>query len=495
MEGFGKRDYSRLFVLNETAMLIGGRWRIKRMKRKKHTLYRSEQLEVRHKLVIHFVVFAFLTIFVGKSLFVKSDLFLLYLYGVSVTVVLTINFYFAIFKYEDPAILAENIERDNSKKGIKPKSPLVSCMVAVFNEEDAIEQCILSLLAQTYENKEIIFVNDGSTDKTAEILDQYARDGSIKVIHQKNSGKKRALGKAMREAHGSIFAFSDSDSVWAVDALEKIVRIFNVFPDVGGVSGHFRLKNSATNILTRAQDSWADGQFAIRKAFESYFGAVTCISGPLAAFRREAIYNFIPAWEQDMFLGQEFRFATDRTLTGFLLGSKWIGKKLKEKYAQDDCVREADYPLRDWRVVYSKSAKSWTLLPDTFRNLIKQHVRWKKSFIRNTFFTGSFYWRKPFLPSLVYYLHIVFVLIGPVIAFRHLIYLPIQGNVWAAILYVMGIVFIGFMFGLAYRLENRGSDSHIWIYRPVMSLLSTLVLSWIIFYSALTIKKMVWYRG
>ena len=75
MEGFGKRDYSRLFVLSETAMLIGGRWRIKRMKRRKHTLYRSEQLEVRHKLVIHFVVFAILTIFIGKSLFVKSDLF------------------------------------------------------------------------------------------------------------------------------------------------------------------------------------------------------------------------------------------------------------------------------------------------------------------------------------------------------------------------------------------------------------------------------------
>ncbi len=263
----------------------------------------------------------------------------------------------------------------------------------------------------------------------------------------------------------------------------------------GGVSGHFRLKNSATNILTRAQDSWADGQFAIRKAFESYFGAVTCVSGPLAVFRREAVYNYIPAWEQDMFLGQEFKFATDRTLTGFVLGSKYVGRALKRKYEDDPCVKEIDYPERDWKVVYSKSTKSWTILPDTLSRILKQQIRWKKSFIRNTFFTGSFYWHKPLLASLVYYLHVLFVLAGPFIAFRHILYLPLRGNGIAALMYIFGIIFVGFLFGLAYRLENRGSDSHIWIYRPVMSLLSTLVFSWLIFYSAFTIRKMVWTRG
>lgn len=369
----------------------------------------------------------------------------------------------------------------------------MSCMVAVYNEEKVIEQCILSLLEQSYGNKEVIFVNDGSTDKTGEILDEYARTGQIRVVHQKNAGKKRALGRAMREAKGEIFAFSDSDSVWAVDAIETIVPVFNVFPDVGAVSGHFRLKNARVNILTKAQDAWAEGQFAIRKAFESYYGAVTCVSGPLAVFRRSAIYNYIAAWEQDTFLGQEFKFATDRTLTGFVLGSSYVGKELKKKYVHEDCVQSVDYPEREWRVVYSKSAKSWTILPETFKALIKQHTRWKKSFIRNTFFTGSFYWRKPFPTALVYYLHVLFVVIGPLVAFRHLIYLPIQGNALAAFLYIGGIVFIGFMFGLAYRLENK--NCHLWMYRPVMSLLSTLILSWLVYYSAFTIKKMVWHRG
>lgn len=459
----------------------------------KQTFYRDSRLDIRHKLVIHFIVLAILTIFIGKSFFVESPYIFLYAYGIFVTLVLGLNFYIAIFKYEDPAVLAKKQEDQDRNAGLPPAKPLVSCMVAVYNEEVAIEHCILSLLRQTYQNKEIIFVNDGSTDGTAKVLDEYARDGRITVIHQKNAGKKRALGRAMREAKGSIFAFSDSDSIWAADAIEKIVPIFNVFPDVGGVSGHFRLRNSGSNILTKAQDSWADGQFAIRKAFESYFGAVSCVSGPLAVFRKAAIYNFIPAWEQDTFLGQEFKFATDRTLTGFLLGSQYVGDKIKAKYAKEDCVREVDYPTRDWKVVYAKSAKSWTILPETFSGLIKQHVRWKKSFIRNTFFTGSFYWRKPFLPALVYYFHVVFVVFGPLVAFRHIIYLPIQGDIFSAFLYVGGIIFIGFMFGLAYRLENK--SCHLWMYRPVMSLLSTLVLSWLVYYSAFTIRKMVWHRG
>ncbi|MFH0856608.1 MAG: hypothetical protein V1860_01790 [bacterium] len=156
-------------------------------------------------------------------------------------------------------------------------------------------------------------------------------------------------------------------------------------------------------------------------------------------------------------------------------------------------VRSIDYPEKDWDIVYTKSAKVWTQVPDTVGKMFKQQVRWKKSFIRNMFFTGKFYWQKPFLPAFFYYLHLLFVIIGPVIAFRHLVYIPLKGDIYSAFLYLAGIVFIGFLFGLAYRYENN--DSQNWIYRPLMSILSTLVLSWLIFYSALTIKKMTWSRG
>lgn len=78
-------------------------------------------------------------------------------------------------------------------------------------------------------------------------------------------------------------------------------------------------------------------------------------------------------------------------------------------------------------------------------------------------------------------------------AFRHLLYLPLGGNFYSAFLYIAGIMFIGFLYGLAYKLENR--KCHKWVYRPVMSLLSTLIFSWFIYYSVFTIKKMVWARA
>jgi hypothetical protein len=191
-------------------------------------------------------------------------------------------------------------------------------------------------------------------------------------------------------------------------------------------------------------------------------------------------------------LGQEFRFATDRTLTGIVLGAPYIGEKLRSKYTSSKFMEKL-YPIRKYKVVYTKFAKARTHVPDTFSRMLKQQVRWKKSFIRNTFFTGSFYWRAPFIPMMVYYLHIIFVVVGPYIVFRHLIYLPSQGNTYTFMLYIAGIIFIGFMFGLAFKLENP--QSRRWVYRPFMSLISTLILSWLIFYSAFTIKNMKWHRG
>jgi len=366
-------------------------------------------------------------------------------------------------------------------------------MVAVKDEEKNISRCIDSMLRQTYVQKEIIVVNDGSTDGTLAILREYEQDGRIILINlEKNLGKKKALGRAMAIAKGEIFAHTDSDSVWAHDAIERIVTIFAHDPRVGAVSGHGRALNGDQNLLTKIQDSWMEGQFSIRKSFESIFGAVTCVSGPLAVFRKSAIFNFIPAWENDMFLGQEFKFATDRTMTGFVLGAKAVGPKIKEAYKNSPFVKEIDYPLEDWKVVYCKSAKSWTIVPDTFSRIIKQQVRWKKSFIRNIFFTGFFYWKKPFPVALNYYLHILFVLMGPFISFRHLVYLPLRGNYLSSILYLAGILFVGYMFGLAYHIED--GKSHRWVYRPLMSLFSTLIISWLLFYSALTIKKMTWTR-
>jgi cellulose synthase/poly-beta-1,6-N-acetylglucosamine synthase-like glycosyltransferase len=412
------------------------------------------------------------------------------MYGITVTSVVLTQFITALFFYKDPYQQAEALARSGMQPLDDTKPYLVSCLVAVFNEEEVIEKCVASVCSQTYSNKEIIFVDDCSTDRTEKILRELEKKYPIKLItSKKNGGKKRALCKATLIAKGDILAFTDSDSLWRPDALEKAVEVFRYMPEVGALSGHCKAWNGDKNFITKVQDSWYEGQYGIRKAFESTFGSITCVSGPLAVFRREAIYNYLPAWENDIFLGQEFRFATDRTLTGFVLGAKYIGQKIKDQW-KDSPFAFPDYPVKEYKIVYSKSARSLTIVPDSFKKMIKQQVRWKRSFIRNTFLTGKFYWHKPLLPALVYYLHILFVIAGPFIVLRHLIYFPLHGNFYSVFLYLGGITFIGYMFGLAYKLEYP--KSHRWIYRPFMSLLSTLVLSWLFFYSLITIRHMKW---
>ena len=415
----------------------------------------------------------------------------LYLYGVAVTSIVLLQMAVAFLRYRDPAVTA--LATLAGIPGWERITPPVACLVAVHNDDAIIGECIRSLVAQSYPNKQIVVIDDASTDGTlAVVRGLEAKHGLVVIALAENVGKKAALAQGVAQTEASILAFTDSDSIWAPDALERAVAVFQVDEDVGAVSGHCRALNGGRNLITKVLDSWYEGQFSVRKAFESSFDAVTCVSGPFAAFRREAIYNFMPEWTDDRFLGQEFRFATDRTLTGFVLGSRQVGPRLLQKHRQSSFL-EPRYPLRNWKVVYAKSVRAWTEVPDSLPRLMRQQVRWKKSFLRNIFFTGRFYWRRPLLAALVYYLHVVFVVLGPFVAFRHLIYAPLHGNPTSAFLYLFGILLIGSMFSLAYWREEP--DSRGWFYRPIMSVLSTVLLSWLVFYALLTIKRMTWNRG
>ena len=455
---------------------------------------RSRRVRTRLRGLALVAVLALLVLLVVKLEFKNpdsNDVF--YAYGILVTAVVLTTMLVAFGFYRDPALTARDKLRELGPEQFDIVWPLVSCMVAVHNEEVLVEGCVVSMVSQTYPNIEVIIIDDASTDNTRVVLRKLAQLYRISVIElPTNLGKKGALSAGVLRARGSIVAFADSDTVWARDAVEMAVPIFLMDHRVGAVSGHCRALNGDSNLLTKIQDSWYEGQYSVRKAFESVFGAVTCVSGPLAFFRLAAIYNFMPAWASDKFLGQEFRFATDRTLTAFVLGGTYLGRKVLPRH-KNSPFAWPEFPLRDWAIVYSKSARAWTNVPSSMRTMVKQQVRWKKSFIRNTFVTGRFYWHRPFLPALFYYIHVAFVICGPFIAARHLIYMPLRGDPISPVLYLAGIATIGFSFGLAFRHENPGS--RLWLYRPAMSLLSTVIFSWLILYSAATIRKMTWYRG
>lgn len=100
----------------------------------------------------------------------------------------------------------------------------VSVIVPVYNCEKYIERCIKSILAQTYSEYELILIDDGSTDNSAEICDRYAEvDACIQVIHQSNSGVSAARNNGVQKATGEYVTFVDSDDWITPDYLETMV--------------------------------------------------------------------------------------------------------------------------------------------------------------------------------------------------------------------------------------------------------------------------------
>jgi cellulose synthase/poly-beta-1,6-N-acetylglucosamine synthase-like glycosyltransferase len=448
------------------------------------TIVGAPPVSVRRRAV-GFLLVAPLVVLLALRLnhFVHDPLFCSY--GAAVLGTSAIVIFLAFSRYRDPSL----------DPVPSPATPPVSCLVAVKNEEGVITSCVDSLFASDYRRFEVIVVDDGSIDATPQLLRQLQqRHADLRVISLPESvGKKRALTTGVQYATGDIFVFSDSDCVVEPDAISHIVRAFCAHPDVGAVSGHARALNASRNLLTKTQDTWYEGQFSVWKAAESVFGAVTCISGPLAGFRREAVFNFLPAWANDRFLGKDFPFATDRQLTAYVLGAPYVGEELKRRYADSPFVRGADYPCVRWRTGYVKSARVRTVVPWTLRRLVKQQIRWKKSFIRNLFFVGSFQWRRGPVPAVLFYGRAVFIVAAPLMAFRHLVWLPMHGAYALTLLYLLGIVFKGCIWAFAYRSENPGCAR--WIYRPLMSLMTVLLFSMLLPYSLLTIRRGAWSRG
>ncbi|MCI8466526.1 MAG: glycosyltransferase family 2 protein [Lachnospiraceae bacterium] len=108
---------------------------------------------------------------------------------------------------------------------------LISIVVPVYNDEEYIEECLKSILNQTYQNLEIILVNDGSIDKSGEICENYARmDSRIKVIHQKNKGALAARNTGIEHALGKYLGFVDGDdwiSSQTYQSLYEDLKLYN----------------------------------------------------------------------------------------------------------------------------------------------------------------------------------------------------------------------------------------------------------------------------
>lgn len=132
--------------------------------------------------------------------------------------------------------------------------PLVSIIVPSYNHEAYIEACIDSVLKQTYPNIELIVIDDGSTDRSPEILEGLQRQHGFICHRQKNMGLARTLNKAISLAQGKYIATMGSDDIMMPEKTEKQVAFLEARPDVAVCGGNVLAIDPQGNILSKQKE-------------------------------------------------------------------------------------------------------------------------------------------------------------------------------------------------------------------------------------------------
>ena len=158
--------------------------------------------------------------------------------------------------------------------------PTVSIIVPVYNTEKYLQECIDSILAQTYRDFELILVDDGSKDSSGKICDTNAlRDNRIRIIHQHNNGVTAARRNGLNISQGEWIHFVDSDDTIPTDSLASLVEASSLF-DTDFVVGHFnKIEYMPPSIITL--DKWR----------ELCISGEYILPGPVARLIRKSLYT------------------------------------------------------------------------------------------------------------------------------------------------------------------------------------------------------------
>jgi poly-beta-1,6-N-acetyl-D-glucosamine synthase len=225
-----------------------------------------------------------------------------------------------------------------------PDTPPVSVLIPCFNEEENAEETITHALALDYPELEVIAINDGSRDRTGEVLERLAaRHPRLRVIHlAENQGKAVALRTGALLARHEILVCIDGDALLDRHAAHWLVGHFVRHPGVAAVTGNPRIRNRST-ILGRVQVGEFSCIVGTIKRAQKTFGRIFTVSGVITAFRRSAVHQ-VDYWSTDV-------LTEDIDITWKLYRAGW----------------DVDFEPR---------AITWILMPETLRGLWKQRLRW-----------------------------------------------------------------------------------------------------------------------
>ncbi|MFD5390946.1 bifunctional polysaccharide deacetylase/glycosyltransferase family 2 protein [Streptomyces sp. NPDC127074] len=216
----------------------------------------------------------------------------------------------------------------------------VSVLVPAHNEEAGISATLHSLLASTHTTLQVIVIDDGSTDSTAEIV-AAVPDPRVTLVRQRNAGKAAALNTGLAHAHHDIVVMVDGDTVFEPDAIERLVQPL-AHPVIGAVSGNVKVANR-TGLLGRWQHlEYVTGCNLDMRMFE-VLECMPTVPGAIGAFRREALMG--------------------------------VGGVSDDTLAEDTDLTMALWRA-GWKVVHEEHAIAWTEAPHSVSQLWRQRYRW-----------------------------------------------------------------------------------------------------------------------
>ena len=216
----------------------------------------------------------------------------------------------------------------------------VSVIVPAYNEAANIAATVRSLVDSDYPRLEVIVVDDGSTDGTADIVRRLRLPG-VRVVRQDNAGKPAALNTGIRHARGELLVLVDGDTVFEPDAVGLLVQPLRD-GRVGAVSGNTKVANRRGLLGQWQHLEYVVGFNLDRRLFD-VARCMPTVPGAIGAFRRAALSDVGGVSEQTL--------AEDTDLTMAVIRA-------------------------GWRVVYAPDAVAWTEAPGSLRQLWRQRYRW-----------------------------------------------------------------------------------------------------------------------
>lgn len=219
----------------------------------------------------------------------------------------------------------------------------VSVLIPAFNEERVIERSVSQVLASERVQLEVIVIDDGSKDRTSEIVERaFGNDPRVHLLKLENGGKARALNHGIDLAKSDIVVALDADTQFEPDTIARLARWFADNERLAAVAGNAKVGNRM-NVVTKWQAlEYVTAQNLERRAL-ARLGAMMVVPGAVGAWRKRAIME-VGGYPPDT-------LAEDQDLT--------------------IAVQRAG-----WKVAYDQSAIAWTEAPQTLRQLARQRFRW-----------------------------------------------------------------------------------------------------------------------